>query len=267
VRTTDEPLILSLETTTRAGSIALTHSGRVLSARQGEAQASHSTDLLKNIRAVLLEAGCSLNDISLFAVASGPGSFTGLRIGVATVKSFSATLERPSIGVPTLHAVAIAAGPSRRTLAMIPAGRGEVFAQLLAVEPGGVPNPLAAPMHQPPRELLVSLKGIGGLKLAGEAVELYLDEISSCARQNGIAIEREGEEDGSTVELIDVPDEVSTWSLHSPIKNLAVHVAAEAGRLFRSGLEGRPEDLHAIYVRPSDAELNEKCLEQNKPAG
>jgi tRNA threonylcarbamoyladenosine biosynthesis protein TsaB len=254
---------LSLETTTRAGSIALTRSGRVLSSRQGEAQVSRSTDLLGNIRAVLIEAGCSLNDISLFTVASGPGSFTGLRIGLATVKSFAATLERPAIGVPTLHAVALAAGPSPRTLAMIPAGRGEVFGQLLAVGPGGIPSALAAPVHQPPLRLLAGLSGTGGLKLAGEAVELYLDEISSYALQEGIALKREEEEDGSTFER----DGASTWALQSSIENLAVHVAAEAGRLFRSGEEGRPEDLHAIYVRPSDAELNEQCPEQNKPAG
>lgn len=207
----------------------------------------------------MTEGECSLNDISLFAVAAGPGSFTGLRIGVATVKSFAATLERPAIGVPTLHAVAIAAGPSPRTLALIPAGRGEVFGQLLSIDPSGVPRALAAPVHLPPRKLLAGLNGALSLKLAGEAVELYLDEINAYARQKGIALEREAGGDGS--------GEPYVWSLQPSIENLAVHVAAEAGRLFRSGAEGRPEDLHAIYVRPSDAELNEQCLEQNKPAG
>jgi tRNA threonylcarbamoyladenosine biosynthesis protein TsaB len=244
--------------------MALLRGGRVLASRHGEAQVSHSTELLKNIRAVLAEAGCSLNDISLFAVASGPGSFTGLRIGVATVKSFAATLERPAIGVPTLQAVAISAGPSPGTLALIPAGRGEVFGQLLAVDPQGIPGALAEPVHLPPRKLLDGLNGARSLKLAGEAVELYLDEITAYARQKGIALKREAGEDVSGVEREGEP---CTWSLQPSIENLAVHVAAEAGRLFRSGVEGRAEDLHAIYVRPSDAELNEQCLEQNKPAG
>jgi tRNA threonylcarbamoyladenosine biosynthesis protein TsaB len=259
---TEEPLILSLETTTRAGSMALTRGGRVLAARQGEAQASHSTDLLKNIRAVLMEAGRSLNDVDLFAVAKGPGSFTGLRIGVATVKSFAATLERPSIGVPTLYAVALAAGPSPGTLAMIPAGRGEVFGQLLAVEPGGVPRPLTTPVHQPTRQLLAGLNAIRGLKLAGEAVDMYLDEIDSYARLKGIALKREDREAGNTV-----LNDTGVWTLHPSIENLAVHVAAEARRLYLNGEGGRPEDLHAVYVRPSDAELNQQCLEQNKSAG
>ena len=243
--------------------MALTRGGRVLAARHGEAQVSHSTDLLKNVRAVLTEAGCSLNDISLFAVASGPGSFTGLRIGLATVKSFAATLERPAVGVPTLHAVACAAGPSPRTLALIPAGRGEVFGQLLSIDPSGVPHALAAPVHLPPRKLLAGLSGARSLKLAGEGVELYLDEINAYARQKGIALKREAGGDGPAEER----DEPDVWSLQPSIENLAVHVAAEAGRLFRSGAQGRPEELHAIYVRPSDAELNEQCLEQNKPAG
>lgn len=210
-----------------------------------------------------MEAGCSLNDIDLFAVANGPGSFTGLRIGVATVKSFAVTLERPAIGVPTLYAVALAAGPSARTLAMIPAGRGEVFGQLLSVDPSGVPRPLAEPVHQPPGKLLEGLSGAGGLKLAGEAVQMYMDEIASYARLKGIALTREAEGDGPGAGLA----EADAWSFHPSIENLAAHLAAEARRLFLEGEEGRPEELHAIYVRPSDAELNEQCLEQNKPAG
>jgi tRNA threonylcarbamoyladenosine biosynthesis protein TsaB len=256
VRTSDEPLILSLETTTRAGSIALVRGGRLLSARAGEAQAAHSTDLLKNIREVLSEAGTALSDIDLFAVASGPGSFTGLRIGVATVKSFAMTLSRPSIGVPTLYAVALSAGPSNCTLAMIPAGRGEVFGQLLAVEPGGIPRPLSDPVHLPARNLLSGLNRTGAMKLAGEAVHIYTDELSSYARLKGIALEREGEKN------ITVETDEDTWTLQPSIENLAVHVAAEALRLFESGERGSPAQLSAIYVRPSDAELNEQCLEQ-----
>lgn len=237
--------------------------GRPLAARAGDAQVSHSTDLLENIRALLTEAGLRLDDVELFAVANGPGSFTGLRIGVATIKSFAATLSRPAIGVPTLYAVALSAGPSLCTLAMIPAGRGEVFGQLLAVEEGCVPRPLNNPVHLPPQKLLVGLSGRRGLKLAGEAVKLYADEIDAYARQHGIALINEDESsDNPSAE--DRPD---TWTLASTVENLAFTIGAEGGRLYKSGETGNPVELRAIYVRPSDAELNEQCREQNQQAG
>jgi tRNA threonylcarbamoyladenosine biosynthesis protein TsaB len=263
VRTSDDPLILSLETTTRAGSLALMRGSRSLSARAGDAQVSHSTDLLENIRAVLMQAGHTLNDVDLFAVANGPGSFTGLRIGVATAKAFAATLSRPVIGVPTLYAVALSAGPSSCTLAMIPAGRGEVFGQLLAVSTGGVAQPLNDPVHLPPKNLLAGLSARRELTLAGEAVKLYMDEISAYARLQGISLDSEsGPKAGSTVEK-----SLNTWMLVPEIENLAFTIAVEASRLFKSGETGNPEELRAIYVRPSDAELNEQCPEQNQPAG
>jgi tRNA threonylcarbamoyladenosine biosynthesis protein TsaB len=261
VQTNDEPLILSLETTTRAGSIALTRGAHVLSTRTGEAQSNHSSDLLVNVRAVLNEASHEIEDVNLFAVTRGPGSFTGLRIGLATVKSFAATLERPAIGVPTLYAIALSAGVSERTLATLPAGRGEVFGQLLAVEGSGHVRPLKEPVHLPPQRLLESLDQERGLKLAGEGISLYADLIAQYALQAGITLIG-AESDVKLVESVD-----KRWVLAPAYENLAVHVAAYARRIFRNGDGESAQELQAIYVRPSDAELNEQCLEQNKPAG
>jgi tRNA threonylcarbamoyladenosine biosynthesis protein TsaB len=262
-RASDEPLILSLETATRAGSLALTRGSHVLSARAGvDAQVSHSTNLLKNVSAVLIEAGVGLGDIDLFAVASGPGSFTGLRIGLATAKALAATLSRPSAGVPTLYGVALAAGPSSRTLAMIPAGRGEVFGQLLSVEPGAMVRPLNEPAHLSLQRLLDSLKQMDGLRLAGEAVRLYAEEIEAYARQAGRSLAPDSERDFRAVEAVE-----NSWTLASPVENLAVYVAALGRRSFQDGETVSPEALRAISVRLSDAELNEQCRAQNQPAG
>ncbi len=257
----DEPLILSLETTTRAASIALTRGERILSTRKGESQSNHSTDLLTNVRAVLKETGHVIKDIDLFAVTSGPGSFTGLRIGLATVKSFAATLGKPSIGVPTLYAIALSGGVSTCTLALLPAGRGEVFGQLLAVEADGQIRPLTEPVHLPPQRLLESLDPMRELKLAGEGVKVYADLITAYALQAGVSLIVEGEN------FTPVDSDGKKWVLARSNENLAVHVASHARRLFQKGDRGDPEDLCAIYVRPSDAELNEQCREQNKHAG
>src|SRR5215217_6543101 len=114
------PLILSVETATLSGSVALSRGEHLLAAFAGDSGVSHSNTLLNDIDKLLSEARVDLPDIDLFAVATGPGSFTGLRIGIATVKGLAATLERPCAGIPTLQAVALAAGESLRSIALLP---------------------------------------------------------------------------------------------------------------------------------------------------
>lgn len=259
----EEPLILSLETTTRAGSICLTHGERLLAACTGEGRTSHSNDLLKNIQGVLATAGYGITDIEAFAVALGPGSFTGLRIGLATAKSFAVTLEKPLYGVPTLHAIAHSAGPSAATLAMLPAGRGEVFGQLLTVDTSLRVHPLTEPSHVQPERLLSAMDKGRGLKLAGEGANVYAEQIGAYALREGIPLRKEREDPaGSSLE-----SDAFEWILAASIENLAVHVAALARRAFGEGDSGEALNLRAIYVRPSDAELNVQCLEQNESAG
>jgi tRNA threonylcarbamoyladenosine biosynthesis protein TsaB len=255
-------LILSLETATRAGSIALTSGARPLASWTGDEQTSHSVSLLHQIEAILKEAGVVLRDVELFAAAMGPGSFTGLRIGLATIKSFAATLARPCLGVPTLHAVAHAAGVSSRTMALLPAGRGELFAQLLAVDEDGAVINLGEATHLAPQRLLEITKEIKSLRWAGEGAHLYREAIKDFARQHAITFLDEGREGrlGHTP-----PDDEGIWGLAPRAGVLAESVAALAAKRFDAGETERAEELRAIYVRPSDAELKEECLEPSKP--
>ena len=108
------PIILSLETATLGGSVFLGRGSVQLAMRNGDPQVSQSASLLSDINESLEEAGVSLQEVDLFACASGPGSFTGLRIGIATLKALAASLKRPCVGIPTLQAVAHAAGPFGR---------------------------------------------------------------------------------------------------------------------------------------------------------
>src|ERR1041385_8227775 len=101
-----EPLILAIETATRAGSVAVARGGSVLALREGDASISHSMNLIEMIDAVLREAGALLADVDVFAVAVGPGSFTGLRIGLATMKAFAEVNQGPVVGISTLAAIA-----------------------------------------------------------------------------------------------------------------------------------------------------------------
>ena len=253
----ERPLILSIETATRAGSVALLRGAHLLAARQGDGHTAHSTILLRDIGDILREAEIGLREIDLFAAAAGPGSFTGLRIGLATVKSFAQTLMRPCLGIPTLHAVAHGAGVSKRTLALLPAGRGEVFAQLLSVNEDETVEALDKAVHLAPGRLLEMMKNIESLKWAGEGALLHRDAIRDFARRYSINFREEGEAGGVSSDVEKV------WTLApTPSSLLASDVAALALQRFDTGGEYRPEDLRAIYVRPSDAELKEQCPEQ-----
>lgn len=248
----EEPLILSIETATRAGSIAVSRGRTLLSARRGDATRSHSTDLLEQIRGALDEANCRIQDVELFAVALGPGSFTGLRIGVATAKSLASTLERRAAGVPTLDAIALAAGagPSR-VVALLPAGRGELFAQSFKVETTFSVLPLDEPAHIAPTALLEKFRGVRSVRWAGEGAEAQLEKIHALALEEEIPFIEAS--DGKEV------DTDEGWSLAASPENLAKYVGLLALYKQSRGETSAPEELQAIYVRPSDAELKEKC--------
>jgi tRNA threonylcarbamoyladenosine biosynthesis protein TsaB len=249
---TETPLILSIDTATRAGSVAITRGEIMLSEHSGEVAISHSAHLLQSISRALEDAGVTLADIDIFAAAAGPGSFTGLRIGLATVKSFAATLARSCVGVPTLYAVAGAAGESMRTLALLPAGRGEVFAQLLTVARSGQVHPLDAPVHLTPQHLLEKVRAEKRLKWAGEGAQIHAEAIHAQALINGILFCAEGQDNclGGSNE--------PQWALVPSQEALAAEIARQALLRVRAGEIETPERLRAIYVRPSDAELNKQ---------
>lgn len=244
-------LILSIETATRAGSVAVTRGRALLAARTGDAAVSHSSHLLQYIGDALEEAGVALHDVDLFAAAIGPGSFTGLRIGLATVKAFAATLGRSCVGVPSLHAVAHAAGQSERTLALLPAGRGEVFAHLLSVDDDGEVHPLDAPTHLTPRKLFEKVRATRNLKWAGEGAQIHAEAIRAQALAEGITFVDESQNDQPE------RNTAQEWILAAPQLVLAADVAGLAHLRVRSRDTVSPQQLRAIYVRPSDAELNE----------
>lgn len=124
--------VLALDTTTRDGSVALVHDDAIVVARPGDAAVSHAERVPADLRAVLADAGVALSAIDLFAVATGPGGFTGLRIGMAAVQGLASALDRPTAGVPSLGALAwhaleeMPAAPA--AAAWMDASRGEVFA-------------------------------------------------------------------------------------------------------------------------------------------
>src|SRR5687767_11793844 len=99
-------LILSLETSTHVCSVALHDAGKLLAQREVYTPQSHATRLAPMIDEVRTEAGIALQQLQAVAVASGPGSYTGLRIGVSTAKGLCYTLQIPLVAVGTLDVMA-----------------------------------------------------------------------------------------------------------------------------------------------------------------
>ena len=237
-----EPVILAIETATRAGSVAVARGEGILASRTGDASSSHSQDLIENIDAVLKEADVELSAVELLAAAIGPGSFTGLRIGLATAKSLAVSLDRPCVGVSTLGAVAHAAGTSEHTVALLPAGRGEVFAQMFVVR-DGVVEPLDQPAHISPKALVAKYGTHSRLMWAGEGAHAQLELLRTEARAKGTNLTIDGHQDNNG------------WMLAPPAPRLAEDVALLALREWRKGNVIDPAELRANYVRASDAEI------------
>lgn len=125
-----DTIVLSIETAARSGSLALLRGNEILAVWQGEETFSHSGELLVVIENLFQSAQINLSAINLFAVALGPGSFTGLRVGIATVKGFRAALQKPVCGVPTLAALAFGVTAPGAICTVFAAGRGEFFVQI-----------------------------------------------------------------------------------------------------------------------------------------
>lgn len=225
-------LTLALDTTTRAGSVAVVRDDLVLATVSGDATRTHGERLPAEIEQALQQAGVLPRELQLLTVASGPGAFTGLRIGLAAMQGLAMVLDRPVIGVSALDALALAAraagGASRAVAAWMDAQRGEVFAaHYAAAGQGDMPTPLAAPIVATPTAALASLPPATPIVFIGDGAVRY----DALIRGRDHAI------------LAAVAPPLAPW--------LATIGIARA----RRGEAGPPHALQPLYVRRPDAEL------------
>lgn len=99
-------MILQIETATTVCSVALSENGKILACREADQRNIHAEKITVFVNEVLQAAGKSFNNIDAIAISSGPGSYTGLRIGVSAAKGLSFALDKPLIAVETLEAMA-----------------------------------------------------------------------------------------------------------------------------------------------------------------
>ncbi len=125
-------LLLAADTSGKHGTIALAQCGPGDSCAVIEVAplegGTFSAQLVPQIAALLEKHGFSKNDIGGFAVVAGPGSFTGVRVGLAAIKALAEVLAKPIAAVSLLEAVAVSGGSQGRLTAALDAGRGEVYA-------------------------------------------------------------------------------------------------------------------------------------------
>lgn len=167
--------VLAFDTSTPRTAVAVVEDERVLAEDDSASEDKHGDTLLPRVRAVLASAGLSLERIELFAVGIGPGSFTGLRIGLATAKGLALATGVPLRGVCSLRA--LAAGVSDRaelTVAALDAGKGELFAAVFA---GAGLEPRLPPMRALPGPAAVQLAAAcacaRSIALAGEGARRH----------------------------------------------------------------------------------------------
>ncbi len=142
-------LILALDTSTRA-SLVMLGGASSLSVSRREVRHRHGSHLLEQIDEALVEAGATLDDVTALAVGTGPGSFTGLRVGLATAKTIAYARTLPLVGVMSsdaLRRAAIDTGAPDDAAVVLPAGARDHYLAIpgddpVLVAPGGLPEAL-----------------------------------------------------------------------------------------------------------------------------
>ena len=139
-------LILAVDTSTRASVVAV-GAKTLLAVSSREVQHRHGSHVLEQIDEVLAEAGRSLDEVAVLAVGTGPGSFTGLRVGLATVKTIAYARALPLVGVTSADALRLAAGVEEAAVVQ-PAGARDHYLSRpgrdsVLVAPGELPAAVA----------------------------------------------------------------------------------------------------------------------------
>ena len=130
-------LILAFETSAKAGSVALMNEGKLLGESYGNTGLTHSQTLLVMAEELLKSCGHSAQEVTAVAVAAGPGSFIGVRIGVAAAKGFAWAKELPCCGVSTLEAMALNFGAwDGYVCPVMDARRSQVYNALIEAKAG-----------------------------------------------------------------------------------------------------------------------------------
>ncbi len=233
-------IVLGLETATNVCGVALISEDRVLAELSVTGRLTHSQRLMPLVEQALAESGVERTAIDGIAVSAGPGSFTGLRIGLATAKGLGFSLERPVLPVPTLDALAFNVWSWPGLICpLLDARKAQVYAALYRGDPEG-------------RAGLRRLGGYWAMDLGS-----LLDRISAFAGPVLFLGDAVGRYGGAIKERLPEKARFAPVSARFPA---AASVAQIGSCLLATG--HRPDAAQAtpIYIRPSEAEAKARRL-------
>jgi len=231
-------LILSLDTTTKAASCAVVRDGVVLNEEPIDPTRQLALQLPGALRDILDLSAIALEEVDAFAVATGPGSFTGLRIGIATMQGLAFGQKRPLVGISGLTALRAVASPAflgSRIATWVDAWRGDVYAALfedgrqvgepVVARPGDLLDAMLARIPDPGSRLMAN-----DITFIGDGAETYRELIVSRL--------------GHAARIAD------------PVAPLLAGVIAVLATIdYTKGHRPPPHAIRPLYVRRPDAEL------------
>lgn len=226
-------ILLALETATRDGSVAVARDGQVIAEASGDGRRPHAARLPGDALALLTRAGLTLEAVDLFGVCLGPGGFTGLRVGLASVQGLAFAAGRQVVGVSALDALGRHAldrsGSDAIAGVWMDAARGEVFAVRYRRAPGR----------------------LFGVDAIGEPVSAAPDLVVAAWLDDGAEPVSRWVGDGALRYRSQLPAGADVMAQ----PRLAPLVAVLGAEAAAAGLAAGPHALRPIYVRPPDAEL------------
>ena len=228
------PLILSIDTATPCSSVALTlgtrQGGRVVAAFSLTGKVTHSRRLLSVIDLLMVETARTWQDIDGIAISLGPGSFTGLRIGMATAKGLAAAAGKVLIGISTLDALASKCVSDKLICAVLDARKKEVYAAFYRLGDDGLIERVSEQAVLAPQELAAQVTE--PVIMVGDGALVYGDFFRTLLGERVV---------------------LAPAQLHEPSASSLGLLAEE--KLIRNELLDLAEGV-PTYIRSSDAELN-----------
>ena len=178
--------ILAVDTSTKMGSVALTEDENLIAQIQLNVEVTHTERLLPAIENLFNQTGLKLEQMEGLALAIGPGSFTGLRVGLATMKGFAQALALPLVGVSSLLALACNGLMSDKPVAAcLDAHRGEVYSTIVRWYDSTMVQKIIEEQVVKPEILCDRLKDIGTCWLIGDGAihyrQLFKDKLGETA--------------------------------------------------------------------------------------
>lgn len=247
-----DPIILAVDTSATRPGLAIRRGPELLASLVSSRVEPHSRTLFDNLSLLLGEAQLAVGDVDIFAVVTGPGSFTGLRVGLAAMKGLAATRQRPLYGMDLLELHARALGSASTVLVISEAGRGEIYCGLRRLTVDGAVRSLGKEHYGRPESSIPEIirqldQPLGaGLLITGDGVERSHQVLAELALQVGTTLS------GS---VFTSPASVGWQILQSSLAP-ALQLSLAVWQILQLDGSTLTPICQPFYIRPSDAEIN-----------